>query len=164
MFLINKVRGDYKVESKSNIVYRVKHFMENGDITRRKNWYSAYSVIKNNIIFGVGIGDGENEMQNYREKGTWIYKAKLNAHNQYLEEFVHFGIIGFGSLVIFIGLLFFISYKNLLSLLFCSILAFSMITESILNRQVGVTLFSFFIAILLYDKLITDESILIVRI
>src|SRR5690606_8021014 len=48
VLLFNKIREDHIVESRANIVYRVKHFIENGDITRRKNWYSAYSVIKHN--------------------------------------------------------------------------------------------------------------------
>lgn len=143
----------FNVESKSNILYRVSHFFEKGDLTRRKNWTSAFHVIENNMILGVGIGDGVNEMQKFRENNTWIYTSRLNAHNQYLEEFVHFGIIGFVCFVLFLLLIFCLSLGNLFYLSTFFLLFFSMITESILNRQVGVVVFSFLISVIVFNKL-----------
>ena len=80
-FLIDKL----EINNSGNILHRTLHFIENGDITRRKNWISALNVIENNIFFGVGVGDGAYEMQKIWESGTWIHDTLLNAHNQYLE-------------------------------------------------------------------------------
>jgi O-antigen ligase len=134
----------FQIENKGNILYRVFHFFnEGGDITRRKNWQSAYSIIKNNFAFGVGIGDAIPEMQNFREQNTWIYEAKLNAHNQYLEEFVHFGFFGFSCFMFLLIAMFKLVKDNILFIVLLIIVCCAMITESILNRQVGVSLFAF---------------------
>jgi O-antigen ligase len=143
------------IENKSNILYRVPHFFKHGDITRRKNWVSACHVINKNIMLGVGIGDGVNEMQMFREKGSWIYNSRLNAHNQYLEEFVHFGLLGFICVTSFLSILVYFSKENMFynSILF--VILFSMITESILNRQVGAMLFSFLLCFPIFEKVKT---------
>lgn len=150
-YFIESLVNDFKIENNANIINRISHFLNHGDITREKNWSSALSVIKENYLFGVGIGDGVNEMQKFREQNTWIYTAQLNAHNQYLEEFVHFGLIGLVSFIAGLIYLLYFSIGKSISLLLWIILVFSMITESILNRQVGVTFFSFISCALTYN-------------
>lgn len=147
----------FGITNKSNIIYRVSHFFESGDITREKNWNSAYSVINDNFLFGVGLGDGVTEMQTYREVDSWIYDSKLNAHNQYLEEFVSTGFVGEFFFLLFIFSTFWYIKDKFLSTSFLLILVFIMITESILNRQIGVILFSFLISLIIFDKVMKNE-------
>jgi len=151
MYFIDSLADNFNTENNANIINRISHFLNHGDITREKNWSSALSVIKENYLFGVGIGDGVNEMQKFREQNTWIYTAELNAHNQYLEEFVHFGLVGLVSFIIGLIYLLYFSIGKSISVLLWIILVFSMITESILNRQVGITFFSFILCALSYN-------------
>ncbi|MCC1483487.1 O-antigen ligase family protein [Winogradskyella immobilis] len=152
-FVTKAIVNIFEIHNNSNIFYRASHFFEQGDITRRKNWESAYNVINDNLIFGVGIGDGINEMQKFREKRTWIYTARLNAHNQFLEELVHFGIIGFVCFISLLFIVFYLSKEDLFHLSIFFILFCIMFTESILNRQVGVIVFSFLMSFLVFNNL-----------
>lgn len=64
-------------------------------------WHGALEVIKSNPVLGHGISDAQNmytaeraiyETKEYRE--IWKSAALLDAHNQYLQSIMEFGIIG----------------------------------------------------------------------
>jgi O-antigen ligase len=125
-------------------------------------WKSALSVIQQNVIFGVGIGDSCDELKKeFKNSGyTEGYYENLNAHNQYLEVLLGSGIIG---CLIFISILGLISYiairdKNLLYGLFILMMLIFFMFESILNRIAGVTFFSLFSFLLLHLKSVTSLS------
>jgi O-antigen ligase len=67
-------------------------------------WRSALRIIKDNLIFGVGIGDVKTEMKKeYLRVGDQELIVKYyNVHNQFLEVLVENGIIG---LIFFLALM-----------------------------------------------------------
>jgi len=129
---------------------------------RLRLWNNAYMVLKNSDtpIIGVGIGDY------YKEKGDpyWLrgYVDKLNEknqykglygynpHNQYLEFILLNGVLGLLFLIM-MGYLLFITFKKneFLSVSLILIIALFTLTESTLNRQYGVVLYSLLISITL---------------
>jgi O-antigen ligase len=119
-------------------------------------WKSALGVIKENLIFGVGIGDASNELKKeFKSRGyTTGYYDNLNAHNQFLEVLLENGLIG---LIIFTTILGYMSYiaisqKNLLSGLYIIMMIVFFMFESTLNRLSGVTFFPFFSFLLIHLK------------
>lgn len=115
---------------------------------RQLHWKSVWETITHNNIW---IGNGTNAhrdflYQKYRDyELTAGYKNEYNAHNQYLETMLDFGIIG---LIIFVGLLLyllrvFIQQKDYFALSIFSVFLIFMITESLLQRTNGIVLFAF---------------------
>lgn len=112
---------------------------------RKGIWSSSLALIQQSPWIGYGIGDIQTIMDTYYKEHNLERLVYLNAHNQYLQFFLHHGIL-IGSLLIgcIIGLLRKLIKQKQSFLLFCwfIVLSFSM-TESILMRQWGVVLFAF---------------------
>jgi len=133
---------------------RITTVIHNGDETRKENWKSVISVIKKKAIFGVGSDGGLEFLQQYRDIKSEPFVNKHNAHNQYLEVFLRYGIIGLG---IFLMLLFKLSKQAFVSKdyffsWFIIVFLISSITESLLQRQIGIVFFSFFSTLFLVYK------------
>lgn len=115
----------------------------------RLNIYDcSIEAIKNSPIFGYGIGDVENVLQQcYTLKASIFNGRTYNSHNQFLSAWLSAGILGIVSLLA----LFFYNFKKAFKskdLAYTSVLTlffFMMLTENILDRQNGVLLFAFFI-------------------
>jgi hypothetical protein len=119
-------------------------------------WQTAGHIIKRNIWTGVGIGDNEDEMKKQYEKENFkACKECLlpNTHNQFIEFTLAFGILGCGTMLfIMVYPLFYSKYrKNLTFMLFWVVCFMSMLTEAILERQIGVTFMTFFTFYILYS-------------
>ena len=121
--------------------------------TRTVHWQSALEVIgQNNLLFGAGTGDGHSQLYDqYLKNGFETgYIHQYNAHNQFLEITLFYGLLGLGLLL---AILFFVlkkNYlkKNYLALAIIAVQAVVMITESTLESQSGIVPFAFSIAIL----------------
>ncbi len=121
---------------------------------RLEFWKTATTIIKKNVLIGVGTGDIQDSFnKTYIETHTKLDKRWwLRCHNQYLAITVAFGVLG---LLLF---LFFIIYpalalrKELHPLYWCFyiILLVSFITEDTLENQAGVTFFAFFNSIFIW--------------
>jgi len=121
---------------------------------RMSFWKSAVGVIKENPVFGVGIGSSCEELKKEFKKLGFVegYYENLNAHNQYLEVILESGLIG---LLIFLGTIGTMLYiairnRNLLYGVFITMMLIFFMFESILNRLAGVTFFALFSFLLLY--------------
>jgi O-antigen ligase len=120
----------------------------NSTQTRKIIYNCSLMMLKNNWIFGYGIGDVNDQLKScYEAKYKNILEGNFNAHNQYLSIFLSCGLLGLVTLFYFL-------YYNFKILLyeknyFCiSVFLFFIIIffiENILERQSGVILFSFFI-------------------
>ncbi|MBL4715412.1 MAG: O-antigen ligase family protein [Bacteroidia bacterium] len=116
-------------------------------------WEASLEVFKKNQYLGVGTGDVFTELKkeylnrnpdlirNSRVKGK-----PMNCHNQAIQSAVGLGVIG---IIVFLSMLIIPGIKayqtnNYLFLMTILILFISMLTESILERQIGITTFSFF--------------------
>ncbi len=111
-------------------------------------WQSAVSVIKENILAGVGTGDTNDALlKTYKtNQYSGALESRLNAHNQYLQTFIAIGIIGF---LVLMGMLFIPLYtafkkRDILYLLLLLLICFNLLFESMFERQAGVVFYAFF--------------------
>jgi O-antigen ligase len=117
-------------------------------------WRAAVNIIKENPIFGVGVGDVNNAMverydiMNSPLDAWW----KLRAHNQYLSIAVASGFIGLLFFLIVLIYPFFVNIRShrYLYIVFFIISTVSMMTEDLLETQAGITFFIFFWTVLLF--------------
>jgi O-antigen ligase len=116
-------------------------------------WPYAVKIIEDNWILGVGTGDAEQLLlESYKKhKLEELYKAQLNAHNQYLTLMMRHGLLGL--FVIIINIVFplwiYMKNRNVEAFLFICLIAVFFLTENVLGRAQGVIFFSLFHSIYL---------------
>jgi O-antigen ligase len=119
---------------------------------RKAKAYCSIRVIENNILFGVGVGDGMKELlESYKnESFQHGIDKEFNSHNQYLTTALYTGIIGLSVLLLLIFYLYFsaINNKNHLLTLFLNVFILFFLTESVLERQNGIVFFVFLSSVL----------------
>jgi O-antigen ligase len=116
---------------------------------RMAKWSTHVDIFKKNLLAGATYGDINFERkETYEAKGyNDLAQYNYNAHNQYLEIFATYGIIG-GLLflsMLFTPLLHNRKYSVLIPFLLITTITF--LTESILVRQQGILFFMFFYAL-----------------
>jgi len=115
-----------------------------------KQFKAVYDANKNFLI-GNGVSRAnESIYESYKKSGLSHYaERKYNAHNQYLQSFVGFGIIGV-LLLLFI-LIFYANYffqnRLYMPLVFVVVISFLFLTESYLERQNGIVMIISFICL-----------------
>lgn len=120
---------------------------------RTREWYCAIQLIKEKPIFGHGIEKVEDRMVEEYLKNRWVEEASLryNAHNQFLETQMTYGIPGTLALLwmLFTPLIF---RKRLmypkLATAFVLMMTFFLMFESMFVRQWGIMFFTLFYCIL----------------
>lgn len=122
---------------------------------RYQIWDCAIYSLQNNIIFGVGPAEVEQQIKSCSQDKKyhpliWFNKNRnttFNAHNMYLEVTLMGGIIGaLMFILMFWNTGLFIFKNSSLSQKYIFIIfAVFFITESILARNIGIILFSFFL-------------------
>jgi len=129
----------------------------NKSIAQRIEFYkAAFYIIKNNFWVGVGTGDIRDAFaQSYIDlKSKLIPEKRFTVHNQYITFFIKFGIFGF--LISLFSMLypgFIKSKKGGVLLQSFMIIAFvSMLSDNILEIQSGVTFYSLFYNLFLFNK------------
>ncbi|MEH6764218.1 MAG: O-antigen ligase family protein [Aequorivita antarctica] len=139
--------------------------LEISDIdARSKQWSSVLQVIeKNNLLFGAGTGDGHATLYNqYFENGFETgYIYQYNAHNQFLETTLYYGLLGLVLLMTIIFIVIKNCYlrKNYLAVSIIIIQIIFMITESTLESQSGIVLFAYFTAMLASYSILEKDGI-----
>lgn len=149
--------------------YRVKEvFKGNTSLINYKSEYNSINtrlgiyicsvnIISENFVFGVGIGDTKEMLQEcYNEKlQSEVYKWNYyNTHNQYLHFLLASGLLGFLSYIISITYMLINGYRNNNWPLFftmITIVIFSM-TENILLRNDGALFFGIFVSIFFFNN------------
>ncbi|MFN7014793.1 MAG: O-antigen ligase family protein, partial [Bacteroidia bacterium] len=121
---------------------------EDGSASRLVAWKTAFTLVKQHFLLGVGTGDVKQYLSNeYKNKGFWhAYEIKLNAHNQFLQTTLAIGLAGFVALVLFILINFknAFKHKNILHLVFIGAVTLQFIVEASLETQAGVIFIAFF--------------------
>ncbi len=122
---------------------------------RLEAWKTASCVIFTSPVIGVSTGDVHYFMQKcYTRNKTSLYpENRIPPHNQYLETTAGLGLLGLVTLF-FIGWYayrHFASRKDKTAWLSTLILAIAFVFESMLQTQVGVCLFPFFLLFYLHD-------------
>jgi len=120
--------------------------------SRKIHWQAVVNTIgQDNILTGAGTGDGHNKLfDTYRDfdfETGYIYR--YNAHNQYLEIVLFYGIIGLLLLVFqyFTLIKINLNKNNFSALAIIFLFLTFMITESILQRHDGIVVFAFFMTL-----------------
>jgi len=127
----------------------------NPKIIRIVNWQSSLAVIRRNYLFGVGLCNAQNYLNaEYENRGFPKFaEKKLNSHNQFFQILLECGIIG---LILLIIVLFQLAKKStklpqnekLFAICFLIIICFNFLFESMLNRYIGISFFSFFVCLI----------------
>jgi len=128
---------------------------------RKLHWKSVLEAIKYySPLIGNGTGSNRDFLYDtYKEyRLTSAYELEYNAHNQYLEITLDFGLIGlFLFLCMLVYLMFtFIKMKNPLAIAVFSVFIIYFLTESLFQRQDGVVTFSLIITVFLSLKIKND--------
>ncbi|NOZ35757.1 MAG: O-antigen ligase family protein [Chlorobi bacterium] len=129
-------------------------------------WKAGFNIVENNFWIGIGTEKFQenfnNEYKKYSNKKISEIKShNLNVHNQFLEEFVLYGIFGFLLLLSLFIYPIFISFKrkNYLFLSFLLITGFNFLFESMLNTIAGIVFFTFFLNYFIFVFDDTNEKI-----
>lgn len=111
-------------------------------------WKESLELIKNNFVFGTGVGDANDNLYlAYEQNGlTGALEHKFNAHNQFLQTFIGMGLIGFAVLLAMtlVTLINAILKKHFLLFIFSLIIILNFMVESMLQTSAGVLFFAFF--------------------
>ena len=150
------VVSSFLILTTPNFQKRFKSFendKNNEFMFRIKLWETAIKSVssRKNLFLGNGTGDAKNYLvKDYKtEKNTIAYKAKYNAHNQYIEFYIRNGLLGVLMVLLPIIYLLFISikYKNIPLVLCLTIILITMMTESILQRVHGIMFVAYFLGL-----------------
>ncbi len=146
-------------------VWELHYYLKTGDpnnksLAQRIEFVKAsLSLIKENPLFGIGTGNWVQKFNEvYDRTGSKLLPEKRgSSHNQYLNYMVKFGIIGFCWILF--ALLFPFFYEghrsNFIFILFLLSYAFANFGDSNLETHMGLSFFSFFYVLFLWNS--TDE-------
>ncbi len=141
-----------------DISYDISGDEFNSATYRLAEWLCASDVIEEHPLIGTGLGDNhEALMTAYKNRKFWNgLEHRFNAHNQYLETTMATGFIGLALLLALILGYALIAFrqKKYLQLSCLLFFAFSMLTESMLERVWAVNLFAVFFSVML----VRDET------
>lgn len=120
---------------------------DGGIVIRMALWRSAFAVIREHPILGIGLGYEEKFLVDEYKRNGIVYPAEmaLNAHSQPLSYLIGFGVLGFAML----GAVYFRILKEAylrkcwVYFVFLALFLSIGITESIFNRLLGISLFAF---------------------
>jgi O-antigen ligase len=119
---------------------------------RLKIWNSVLQVVKENWLIGVGTGDSQWALERSFAEKNYEFASynHCNAHNQYLQETVAFGVPGLVIFLLCLAVPFYsyiYSKRHLLYCTFILLFAFVCLSESILQLSKGIIWYSFFNAL-----------------
>jgi O-antigen ligase len=114
-------------------------------------WKQSLALIKQNVLFGTGVGDANDRLYKaYEQNGmTGALKHRLNAHNQFFQTFIGLGLIGFIVLLLltFGQLIKSMVQKNYLLFIFSLLICLNFLVESMLQTSAGILFFTFFLCV-----------------
>lgn len=155
-------RIQFKIEETKDEVKRIfDHTYSKNTNPRVYIWPDAVETIKENMIFGYGLGDAQNALNKRTDKieiefwlngaNTKLRDKNINAHSQFLEILLQTGVIGL--LFFFASIFFGLKKPSQIFIIFSICVFLSMLTESVLERQFGLVFFAFFYPFLLQKQL-----------
>jgi len=150
---INSPRFDFMIKKFNSLDFNIKENPTESLDLRLAVWGSSIELIKDNWIIGYGPGNERGELkEKYREKGfDYAAENTLNAHNQFLQELLSFGVIGFIFLISFIISPIFLKNKLAQLMLTALIIVFfvNSLFETVFGVFSGIIFFVFFYCLLI---------------
>nr|WP_317630789.1 O-antigen ligase family protein [uncultured Flavobacterium sp.] len=123
----------------------------NSAVTRLSIWKTTLELANETPVFGVGSSDANPTLfQHYiNTNQKFLSKYNFPVHNQYLNYYLKFGVLGVLGILIYFGGIIYLGIKleNALIISFGIIVALSNLTDDFLNRFDGIGFTSFFYAI-----------------
>lgn len=109
-------------------------------------WNDAIELIKQDPLFGVGIGDAPALLKTIHKKWNIDKMEDYNAHNQFFEIWMAAGLL---ALLLFVVALFLplrdaLKNKDHVLVLFLALMFINFLVESVLFTLAGVSFFAFF--------------------
>ena len=139
-------------------MFKEYHYIDNSTLLQRfELWRASWAVVKENWLFGVGIGDFKTAMdeQLAAQHSTIAYKLNRGSHNQWLTYWLMGGI--FLALYFLFTILYpFFKMKDRVTMVYIAliiIIFISSLTEDTLETQTGRLLFCVFAPLLLHGDL-----------
>jgi len=131
--------------NKSETIKEIESINERGII-----WNTSFQIIKKNMLLGVGIGDVEDDLDLQFKKNGHDFGTFLNAHNQFIEQWLTAGLLSLLMLIAGLILPVFMhtSINKVYYISFMIICIFTFMFESTLRRFTGVAFFSIFYTLL----------------
>jgi len=124
-------------------------------LQRLEYWKTSTYIIADHFWTGVGTGDVQHAFdRKYQETNSRLSpEVRFRSHNQFLAIFVGFGVFGFFLFLFTLIYPAVVEHKftNYFYFTFWLTLMISMLFEDTLETQMGVTLFAFFNAFLLFQ-------------
>lgn len=160
-FLLKNIEQSDHIRGSENIIYRAQKFIKFSDPVRSENWNSVVKVISSNLFLGVGADGGLELLQKERDVKSEPYINRHNAHNDILEILLRFGLVGLSIFLIIVLKLVkkAISTKNYFLGWFIIVFLISGLTESYLQRQIGLVFFVLFSLFLYKHKIINETEL-----
>lgn len=123
---------------------------------RIRKWKCALDIIADHWLIGVGTGDVQDALQAQYKKTNFqvAFDSQFNAHNQFLQTAIGLGFIGFVSLCSCIAIPAITAIKKQQHLFsaFLALFTICSMTESILERQLGIVFFAIFISLFTFHN------------
>jgi O-antigen ligase len=157
--LQEKIKEAFNYENQYNIAKRW-----GGVSVRKLIWEYSYITFKKNPIIGVGVGDAQKELNtSYLEctETSALNTGTYNTHNDIMQIAVTTGIIGLSLYLFSLIYIMYTSFKkqNYIHCLFIILFLVSGLTESLLERDMGIRVYSFFtILLFLYSSQFYENS------
>ncbi|QTE21499.1 O-antigen ligase family protein [Polaribacter cellanae] len=141
---MDKIGNLDSIENPESTIY-------NSLVTRLSIWKASYEVASENLLYGVGASDSNNELFNYykRTNQKFLERNQFPPHNQFLNSTIKFGFLGFIVVFIYIFFIAYLGYKttNPVLLSFFIIFLLSNLVDDFLIRFDGIVFSGFWISI-----------------
>ncbi|HLV14587.1 MAG TPA: O-antigen ligase family protein [Xanthomarina sp.] len=134
-----------------------------GVSVRKLIWEYGYIAFKKKPIIGTGVGDTQKELNTSYLKCTQttaLNAQTYNAHNDILQIAVTVGLIGLSLYLFSLFYIFYTSFLkgNYIHCIFILLFLVSGLTESLLERDMGIRVYSFFTILLFIYSTQTYEN------
>lgn len=120
-------------------------------VTRLSIWKSSLELGNKNFLIGVGSSDAGKELNHYYKSTNQQFLAKYGfiTHNQFLNYYIKYGIIGIMGCLIYLLYPFYIGFKTKNMIIICFSVNFfiSNLTDDYLNKFDGLVYSSLFYSI-----------------
>lgn len=145
----------YEIEEVQYFIKGKKRARDDANDKRKRITESALELaMKTNPIFGTGIGDVQRDLNMVYKKNSYddLLIMKYDAHNQFLSMYLGLGLVGVTGLFIFLFYLVKTSINNQKVFILWVLCFFilQMLTETVLERQIPVILWSLIMSIILF--------------
>jgi O-antigen ligase len=118
-----------------------------GTSFRFAKWKSAWALVQENPLLGIGPGDVQEALNIRYLKDRHPQILNLNAHNQYLQTWLGLGLPGL--IFLSVAFIYLIRRRKYASIGFAIVFSICILTESMLEIQKGILFFAFFYVLLL---------------